>query len=592
MFLRKNIREKDGKSHVYWTLVETYRTLHGPRQRIVSYLGELNEGQQTGYRGLGDKLTNGEPRSVQQELFEVIKPGELIKVYPEKIRVERVRDFGDVWLGVSLWKVLQLDQFFNERIEVGREQVSWADMICYVAVSRFSEPTSELAIAERLSQRHALCDILGIAEWRVEDNRLYRTLDQLLPLKDTLTQHLKKRYGELFGIEYDIMLYDITSTYFEGTAELNPQAAYGYSRDKRSDCKQVLVALVVTKEGFPLTYEVFAGNRRDVTTVKEIVQGIEAKYGKARRVWVMDRGMVSEEILAWLSERGDGYLVGTPRSMLKDFEAQLTDKGWQEAEPGVEVKFAASPYGTKELFVICRSAARAEKERAMLNRFMARIEEGLKDLATATQRANRPLSDRDTLQRKIGALLKTNARAARFFEVKVESVKDENKTRLHLSWTKKERLNDWAEISCGHYLLRANISDELSQAELWKAYMDLTKVEDNFRVCKSDLGLRPIWHHKENRVQAHIFVCFLALVLQRVLEAALDRAGLGRSPRKVIEEFRAVKSMDLILPTDSGTELKMRVVSEPEPSLKILMQHCKILIPKRLTKHPAHLSLS
>ena len=405
--------------------------------------------------------------------------------------------------------------------------------------------------------------------------------------KEELMKHLKQRYGELFTVNYALLLYDITSTYFEGTAKRNPQAKYGYSRDKRSDCRQVLVALVVTREGFPLSFEVFDGNRRDVTTVQEMVESIEKQYGKARRIWVMDRGMVSEPNLEWLRDRGAQYLVGTPRSWLKPFEKELLEQDWREVEPGVEVRFVRSSDGPEEIFVLCRSAARREKEQGIFHRFVQRIEDGLQKLEAATSRPHRPLRNRDTLQRKIGALLKINSRAARMFAIQVDSVPEGKRERLRIAWTKKAALNDWTELSSGCYLLRSNISSDLSPEEMWKSYIALTEVENAFRTLKSDLQLRPIWHHRQDRTQAHIFVCFLALILQRTLEHALDRAGLGRSTRKVIEEFRSVKSMDLLLPTTTGKELRMRVVSEPEQSLRILMQHCRIQIPRRLaSSHP------
>lgn len=587
MFLRKNIKEKDGKRHVYWTLVETFRTPKGPRQRIVSYLGDLNEESQEGYKTLASNL-NGEATK-QLELFEVIKPVAAISIYPERIRVERVRDFGNVWLGCSLWRILELDKFFERRIDKGREAVRWSDMICYSVVSQFCDPTSELAIAERTSQQNALCDILGIKDYQINDDRLYRTLDRLLEHKDKLSEHLKIRYGELFGIEYDILLYDITSTYFEGKCKINPQAKRGYSRDKRSDCKQVTIALIVTKDGFPLNFEVFDGNRADVTTVKEIVQKIESTYGQAQGIWVMDRGMVSEENLRWLRERGASYLVGTPKSMLKKFEQQLLEQNWREVEPGVGVKLVACPDGSDEVFVLCRSADRKKKEDAIFNLFVVRIEEGLLKLQEATSRTKHPLRDRDHLQRKIGALLKANSRAARLFDVQVETIEDGKKVLQRLSWTKKESLKDWVEIATGCYLLRTNISSQLSSEEIWKAYIGLTEIENSFRILKSDLGLRPIWHHKEERVQAHIFVCFLALVIKRVFEHALAKANLGRSTTKVIEEFRSVKSMDLILPTTNGTEVKLKIISEPEQSLRILMQHANIEIPRRLQQYKQYL---
>ena len=354
----------------------------------------------------------------------------------------------------------------------------------------------------------------------------------------------------------------------------------------------MLVALVVTKEGFPLNFEVFDGNRGDSTTVKEIVGKVESNYGKSERVWVMDRGMVSEANLGWLRNRGTKYLVGTPKGMLKKFEKELLSQGWRQAESGVDVKLVKCPDGSGEIFVLCRSAARKQKEQAIFNRFLQRIEEGLQALKESTNRKTRPLRSRDLLQRKIGALLQKNSRAARLFEIKVDVVEEGKKERLFLTWATKEAIDDWVELATGCYLLRTNISSELSGKEMWKADIGLTEVEAAFRSLKSELNLRPIWHHKEDWVKAHIFVCFLALVLQRTFEHALDRAGLGRSVRKVIEEFRSIKSMDVILPTTTGTELKLQIISEPEQSLRILMQHAKIQMPRRIEHQRKYLEVS
>lgn len=513
----------------------------------------------------------------QRDIFKPERTGS-ISIIPERLRVERVRDFGDAWVGVGLWKLLKLDEFFSQQIEPGQEAIPWATMISYLAVSRFCESMSKLSIAERYTDRSALADILGIDPLKVNKDRLYRTMDALLPCKQALGEHLKKRYGELFGIDYELYLYDITSTYFEGQCPSNPQAKRGYSRDQRSDCKQVTLALVVTKEGLPLFFEVFDGNRRDVTTVEEIVEHVEGIYGRAGRVWVMDRGMVSDANLEWLRKRGTVYLVGTPKGMLRKFERHLVESSWERVYADVDVKIARSPEYQDETFIVCRSASRREKELAMARRFTERIEAGLEKLRCSVSRQRRPLTDRDKLQRKIGALLKVNSRAARFFKITVE----ERDNRLHLSWTKQADYDAWSELSAGCYLLRSNLSTELSATELWKAYMGLTEIEEAFRISKHDLGLRPIWHHWEKRVQAHIFVCFLSLVLQKTLEQGLISKGLGSSTRKVLEECRGLKSMDVVLPMTEGNELRMKIVSDPDPALKILLNHLNLRHPKRL----------
>jgi transposase len=493
--------------------------------------------------------------------------------------VERVRDFGNAWTGVGLWKVLELDRFFSERIEKGREEIGWEGMICFLVVSRFCEAMSELKTVESFTDQSALADILGINPLKINKDRLYRAMDQIFLHKKELGGHLKKRYGELFRLEYDLFLYDMTSTYFEGQCVNNPQAKMGYSRDHRPDCKQVTLALVVTKEGLPVYCEIFDGNRTDVTTVEDVVEAVESDYGRANRVWVMDRGMVSEDNLQWLRQRGTSYIVGTPKSMLKKFEEHLiSDKEWVNVMPDIEVRNVMSPEHQDEMFILCRSSSRREKELAMSRLFVNRIENGLQKLVCAVERIKRPLKDRDIIQRKIGALLKINSRAARLFDIRVK----EKDGRLHVIWEKKTNIKDWVDLSAGCYLLRTNISREMEASDLWRAYIGLTQAEEAFRITKQDIGLRPIWHHEQDRVQGHILIAFLALVLQKTFEQGLIQKGLGHSTRKVIQELKGLKSMDVILPATDGNEIKMRIVSEPDPSLKILLDRLCLKIPKRL----------
>lgn len=580
MYIRKNRRIKDGKPHIYWSLVETIRTPKGPRQRVVGYLGELNTAEETGYRGLVKRLKGDQ--NLQLEMFGHAPEAQSVSIYPERVRVERVRDFGDSWVGVKLWKLLRLDDFFSKEVFKGKEEIPWEVMISYLSVSRFCKSMSKLAITERYVEESALGDILGIDSFKVNKDRLYRAMDIMISHKEAMGDHLKRRYGELFYLDYELLLYDITSTYFEGECLKNPKARRGYSRDKRFDCKQVTLALVVSREGLPLYYEVFAGNRRDVTTMEEVIETVESIYGKASRVWVMDRGLVSEEELEWLRERGSKYIVGTPKSMMKKFEEHLLGGEWEAIYPDLEVKRVLSPEHAEEVFVMCRSRSRREKEKGILEHFTKRIEEGLEKLSKAVSREKRALKDRDLLQRKIGALLKANSRAARLFEIKVTSITEGKKERLKITWKRKEQNKDWADLSAGCYLLRSNLPQNMSAEELWKAYIGLTEVEESFRMSKQDLGLRPVFHQTQQRVEAHIFICFLSLVLQRTLEVGLVAKGLGRSTRKVVEELQGLKSMDVIFPTTAGDEIKLRIISNPDPSLKILLDHLKFRPPKRL----------
>jgi transposase len=407
---------------------------------------------------------------------------------------------------------------------------------------------------------------------------LSRVLDKLLPLKAKLESHLKERMGELFGIEYDPLLYDVTSTYFEGQAKRNEDAAFGYSRDHRGDCRQVCVALVVTRCGMPLTFEVFGGNRGDVTTVEEMVETVEARFGRADRIWVMDRGMVSRENLEFMREGGRFYIVGTPKGELKRFERELLSEDWETVRDGLEVKLCPSPEGY-ETFILCRSRDRAEKERAILSRFQARIEKGLGSLKSACEkRKMKP----HLIERRVGRLLGRNTRAESLFHVDVNEREDGS---AEVVWTKEETFRAWASLVEGCYLLRSNVTDWTAD-ELWRAYVQLTEAEAAFRIEKSDLGLRPVWHQKAERVEAHILVCFLALVLWTTLARLCSSSGLGDDPRKVLDELKGSPAVDVGLPTRGGPTLRRRCVARPTDHQRILLQHLGLTLPKRPIRTP------
>jgi hypothetical protein len=403
MYLRHSTRRKDGKGHTYWRLVRSVRRDGKVVQETVAQLGELDAQGRASARDLALVMTGR--NSSQCDLFEDSRPlAEKVTVRLNKLRVERGRAFGDVWLGHRLWQALRLDEFFAEVMPAGREIVPWSTVAEVLAIARLTEPSSELHVAENWYRKTALEDILGLATEHLEDTRLYRALDALLPHKDAFEKHLKQRYGELFQLDYDLLLYDVTSTYFEGLCESNSQAQRGYSRDHRTDCKQVCIALVVTREGMPLGYEVFAGNRTDVTTVEEIVGTMEARFGVAQRIWVMDRGMTSADNIEWLQRTGRRYLIGTPKSDLKKWRAELVEeKDWQRVQNGLEVKFCPSPDGG-ETFVLCRSVDRREKEQAMHERFCRDIEEHLSSLAQRIDRARKPM-ERGPIERQLGRLL-------------------------------------------------------------------------------------------------------------------------------------------------------------------------------------------
>jgi transposase len=535
----------------------------------VAYLGLSDE---TGRLGV---LEAAEPdtRHRQERLFEP-RVREWVEVDAAGVRVERLRAFGGPWLGRELLRTAGLDTFFESVLTPGREEIPWAVMAQVLVLSRLCEPSSELRIAEHTYEQSALTDVLGVPADKVNEDRLYRALDRLLPHKEALEGHLKERLGTLFGLDYDLLLYDVTSTYFEGEANANPLAQRGYSRDGRPDCKQVCIGLVVSRGGMPLGYEVFAGNRHDSTTLEEIVAKMESRYGRAQRIWVVDRGMVSQEHIEFLQESGRHYLVGTPKSALKRFERELLADDWEAIREGLEVKKCPSPDGS-ETFILCRSADRRKKEKAMHERFAKRIREGLERLAKRcrTQKQN-PLR----IAHQVGRLMGQNSRAAGLFQTHIETRPDGGTT---VTWKEVEDWRAWSEISEGCYLLRTNV-EQLSAEELWRTYIQLTEAEAAFRIHKSDLRIRPIWHQKPHRVQAHILVCFLAYVLWKTLAQRCRQAGLGDEPRKVLDEIQRIGLVDIILPTKTGIEIRKRCVTQPTNHQAILLQRLGFNIPQRL----------
>jgi transposase len=580
MFLRRNRRRKGGEFYEYWTLVESIRTARGPRQRVVATLGKLpglDEDERAGWDEIG-RLLDGRPRPARQrDLFgQEPEPPKWAQVDLSAVRVERVREFGKAYLGLALWRRLGLHEFFEQHARRGREQVDWATVACILTLGRFCAQGSELALSERWYATTALDDLLGVSAEEVYENRLYRGLDELLPLRDELFGHLRERYRSLFSSRFEFLLYDVTSTYFEGQAERNSQAQRGYSRDGRPDCKQVCIGLVVTPDGLPLAYEVFAGNRTDVTTVEDIVDLMEKKYGRAERIWAMDRGMVSEDNLDYLRERNALYIVGTPKGRLRKFEPQLHDhKDWEQVAPGVEVKLIDHPDGQgQERYVLCRSAARYQKEAAMLTRQRDRLRTKLMQIDASLKKRPQKL---EAAGWRIGKWMGRNTAAEKVFHVEVIS-KDDKAVGLRIE--EDENKLDWAQASQGAYLLRTNCTEQ-DPCKLWRWYIHLTEVEDAFRVGKSDLGLRPVYHQREDRVQAHIMVCFLALAMWRCLEMWLASKDLGDCARQVLEQMATIHSMDVVLPVKGDTTVGLRLVAKPEKLTADLLDRMQLRIPTR-----------
>ena len=595
MFLRRKTKSARGVGYSYWHLCETVRTARGPRQRVVASLGKLDEAEVAGLRGGWDDLAallRGEASSPVVKVPElpgfqqaVPAPSPAVGAQWERadiggLRVERTRDFGESYLALALWHRLRLDELLAGLLPAGRESVAWSHTAALLTIARFCAQPSELGVAEHWFDTTALDELLGIDTTAVNDARLYRALDQLGQHKDALCSHLMDRYRQWFGVRFEFLLYDVTSTYFEGEAERNPQAQRGYSRDQRSGNKQVCIGLVCTPEGLPLSFEVFAGNRADVSTVTDIVRVMETKYGQAERVWVMDRGMVSEANIAFLRERKARYLIGTPKSWLRAHEQILLEQSdWKTVQDGLEVRLVEQPDGEPgERFVLCRSGARAEKERAMLQRQSERLTEELIKIDAWLRRT--PQTDHETVGRRIGRHLGKYPAAAAI--VVAEAIHDAEGRAIGLRISSRLDAGQRTHRQKGAYLLRTNC-EETDPALLWKWYIQLTQAEAAFRTAKSDLGLRPVFHHKEDRVQAHILVCFLALALWRTLEQWMQSKGLGTCARQLIKQVAGIKSVDVILPVLRGnvrTELRLRVVATPEPATAQLLAHLGLRLPK------------
>lgn len=586
MFLKRLERRKNGKGHTYWALVESIRTARGSRHRVVAYLGDVKKRERSGWGELGrrlDRKDRPDPSLFDPPAWpEPADDLELVKI--KGVRLERHRDFGDVWLALGLWRLLKLDEVLAARMKCGAEDVPCPTVAAILTLARFCEPSSELHIADTWYRRTALEDLLGVAPEQVHHRRLYEGLDALLPHKEAIEKHLKQRLGELFDLNYDLLLYDVTSAYFEGQCQANPMAQRGYSRDHRPDCLQVCIGLVVTPEGIPIGYEVFDGNRNDSTTVETVVKAIEAKYGQAGRVWVMDRGMVSEANLKFLRERGGSYVVGTPKAMLRQFERHLIDRNWTEVQAGVEVKLVPGPDGD-ETFVLARSADRREKEKAIHDRFIARMEAGLTKLQASAESGR--LTDIGLAHERLGRLRERYWRAASAFEVTIKPNSPlAGKARLKITWRRNDRWRQWAEVSEGCYLLRTNLK-EVDPATLWKCYIQLTEAEWAFRITKDELEIRPIWHQKPQRVQAHILVCFIAYVLWKTLAQWMKASGLGDAPRTLVAELAKIKSGDVVLPTVTrdgrpGRTVRVRCVTTPDKAQRALLGRLGLRLPQHL----------
>jgi transposase len=593
MFLRKKRKVVRGESYEYWHLCESVRTGKGPRQRVVASLCKLDEKEvcSGGWEDIEELLSGKKIQKAKQLEFsdrekKLLKetPQQWEKVNVKGVRVERTRDFGEAYLGLALWRRLGLDQLLKELIVDGHEKVDWPTVASVLVTARFCQQESELRVAENWYEKTALEDILGIKKELINDDRLYRGLDKLGENKEKLCAHLIERYQDWFGVRMEFLLYDVTSTFFEGQAERNEKAARGYSRDNRSDCKQVCIGLVCTPEGLPLSYEVFSGNRADVTTVKEIVTMMEEKYGMAERIWVMDRGMVSEANIDFLRSRKASYIIGTPKSELNHFQQSLLEKdNWCEVQEGLEAKLLEHPDGKGvEKYLLCRSSQRAEKEKSMLLRQSEKLSQELQKINLWLQRS--PQKDKEKVGRRIGRWTGKYPAAAKMIEAKVQYHKEKAEEKaIGLQFYTLLEIGQKTIKNKGVYLLRTNCS-ETDPTAIWKWYIQLVAAEAAFRTAKSDLGLRPIYHQKTSRVEAHILVCFLALALWRSLEQWMSLKGLGTCASKLIASVATIKSMDVILPIERAGnhfELRLRTVAKPDKEVAQLLIRLGLQLPRQ-----------
>jgi len=572
MFLRAKTRKKDGKPHRYWSVVEN-RRVRGGRvvQRHVLYLGEINDSQEAAWRRSIAVLEAGADRPRALSLFPedrcdgLLDDGSIVRLKLSQTRLRRARQWGACWLALELWRALGLDQFWRDRLAPSRKGTRWDQVLFVLVAYRLIAPGSEWRLHREWFERSALADLLGEDSGVAESHALYRCHDLLLRHKQALFDHLVGRWRDLFNASFEVLLYDLTSTYFEADPPFaGDKRRHGYSRDHRSDCVQVIIALVVTPEGLPLAYEVLPGNTADSTTLRVFLERIERQYGKARRIWLMDRGVPTEAVLAEMrrSDPPVQYLVGTPKGRLSRMEKQLLDKPWAEARPGVQVKLLPQD---GELYVFAESADRVAKERAMRRRQMRWLWARLAQLS-------RMKLTREELLMRLGAARKQARTAWRLMVVDIAAEGATFSYRLDRAKLRRARRRE------GRYLLRTNLTDD-DPARLWGLYLQLVGVEQAFKTLKGDLAIRPVFHQLEARIEAHIFIAFLAYCLHVTLGRRLCALAPGLTPRSALDKFTAIQMVDLHVPTTDGRELVLTRRTEPEPELRLLLDKLKLTLP-------------
>jgi transposase len=572
MFLRRNRRVKDGKTHDYWSVVENRRLSDGRIvQRQLLYLGEINASQREAWRKTIEVQDEGTRRQVA--LFPVgsmpADEVDAIGVRLNELRLEHPRQWGACWLSCTLWQQLDLDSFWAPRLAPSREGTPWLLVLQLLVAYRLIDPGSEWRLHRQWFDASAMGDLLGADFGLAEKNTLYRCLDKLVEHKDALFKFLVERWGELFGAKFDVLLYDLTSTYFETDVQRSETdlRQFGYSRDKRGDCRQVVIALIVTPEGFPLSYEVLSGNTADSTTLGEFLDRIEKRYGRADRIWVMDRGVPTEDSLAKMREMGASYLVGTPKGRLNKLERSFLSQDWARVRDGVAVKRLTVD---EDVYVLARSDARVNKERAMRRRRLGRYVQRLHALQGQAL-------TRDQLLMKLGAARHEAGRAADLIKVHVPVTGGDSKTSSFTFELDRAKLRKVRRRE-GRYLLRTNLNGH-DPAQLWTFYIQLTEVEQAFKELKHDLAVRPIYHSSEERIEAHIFVAFLAYCLQVSLKAQLRNLAHGITPAEVIAKFKTMQMVDVHVPTSDGRELVLSRYTQPEPDHRMLLEQLQLKLP-------------
>ena len=572
MYLKTHRRKKNGKVNAYYSIVEKRKVSQGRYvQKRVLYLGEISDSQKKSW-AKSIKVLNEENQPVQKTLFAlhddetVCENVDAIPLRISAIQLSKPRAFGDCWLGCDIWDQLGLNTFWSGRIDTSKSPVPYSKVLKLLVVNRLIKPGSEFYVHHHWFDQTAMDFLLECDFQIAEKNRLYRCLDRILPYKDELCRHLKQRWETMFHLEYDILLYDLTRTYFEGLCQNNPKAKFGHSKDRRSDCRQVLVALIVTPEGFPINYEVLAGNTAESTTLMDLIAKIETMYGKARRVWLMDRGIPTEASLAAMRELGIDYLVGTPRRLLDKFQCEWIDQDWQQVNESVRVKHIEKE---GECYVLACSKSRMMKERAMRHRKLRRYLEGLRKLQS--------YRDRDRLLKRLGVLQHEAGRCRHCIDLQIP-LPGHSVTKENYSFTfNRQKYRDMIYRD-GTYFLRTNQTGK-EAVELWQQYLLQCNVEQAFKELKSDLGIRPVYHHKEERVDAHIFVAFMSYCLQATLRQKLRNNASGLTSQAVLETMSRIQMLDVSIPTQDGRTLKMQRYTEPEMDHKLILEKLNLNLP-------------